>query len=137
MKSIASIINAPEFQACTIHWKGVEFSFWCKVLSSKEHREVTNNFGKDGALDLSKYREQTDAFIARCVYVPATEMADSKRPVVEFTDDDGESHEVIQWVTRPEASELKAALADKIKVEIETVNRLKVGTEQDEDLGKE
>ena len=133
MKSLANITNAPEFQPCSIHWKGTEFSFWCKVLSAKEHRTVTDYFTREGNLDLSKYREQSDAFISVCAYLPADHMPDSKRPRIEFVDDDGEAHEVVQWVTKAEAAELKASLADKIKTEIEKVNRLK----SDDDLGKE
>lgn len=134
MKSLTAIhTNAPEFQVCNVHWKGSEFSFWCKVLSAKEHRAVTDYFNKDGTLDLNKYREQSDFFISQCVYVPASDLPDSKRPTVAFEDDDGEMHEVVQWVTKAEAAELKAALADKIKTAIEQINRLKV----DEELGNE
>lgn len=134
MQSLTKITtNAPEFQMCSVHWKGTEFSFWCKVLSAKEHRAVTDYFNKDGSLDLNKYREQSDFFISQCVYVPATDLPDTKRPTVTFEDDDGEVHEVVQWLTKAEAAELKAALSDKIKVAVETVNRLKV----DDELGKE
>lgn len=134
MKSLTAIhTNAPEFQACSVHWKGTEFHFWCKVLSAREHRAVTDYFNKDGSLDLNKYREQSDFFISQCAYVPATDLPDTKRTTVTFTDDDGEQHEVVQWLTKAEAAELKAALADKIKTEIEKVNRLKV----DEELGNE
>lgn len=126
MQSITSISKAaPEFELCTVHWKGTEFSFWCKVLSAKEHRTATDYFSKDGQLDLSKYREQADAFVSMCVYVPASDLPDSKRPTVTFTDSDGEQHEVRQWLSKAEAGELKAALLDKIRTEVETINRLK------------
>lgn len=132
MKSIASLShNQPEFELCTIHWKGTEFSFWCKVLTAKEHRQATDYFSKDGNLDLAKYREQADAFVSMCVYVDAASV-EAKRPTVEFTDSDGESHEVKQWLTKSEAGELKAALLDKIRTEVEKVNRLK----SEEDLEK-
>jgi len=133
MKSLAAVQSQPEFQVCSVHWKGSELQFWCKILSAKEHRTVTDYFTKEGSLDLVKYREMTDAFIAQCVYLEKTEVPDTKRPVVEFVDDDGEGHELVQWVTKAQAGDLKAALADKIKREIERVNSLKV----DEDLGKE
>lgn len=133
MKSLAALHNNLEFEPCSIHWKGSELHFWCKILSAKEHRQVTDYFSKDGSLDLSKYREQTDAFVSACVYLPKQDMPQTKRPAVDFVDDDGEQHELVQWVTKGEAGELKAALADKIKREIERVNSLKL----DEDLGNE
>ena len=133
MQSLAQLQTTPEFQPVSVKWKGKELWFWCKILSAKEHRQVTDYFGKDGQLDLSKYREMTDAFISQCVYIEKTDNPDSKRTVIEFVDDDGESHELIQWVTKAEAGELKAALADRIKKQIETVNSLKV----DDDLGNE
>jgi hypothetical protein len=132
MASLAQINSAPEFQAVTITWKGKDLSFWCKILSAKEHRQVTDYFGKDGQLDLNKYREQTDAFISQCVYLEKADMPNTKRTVVEWVDDDGEAHELVQWVTKAEAGDLKASLADKIKKEIETVNSLKVA----EDAGE-
>lgn len=134
MQSIAALNhNATEFELCSVHWKGTEFTFWCKVLSAKEHRQATDYFSKDGNLDLAKYREQADAFVSMCVYVEAAALPDSKRPVVEFVDSDGEAHEVRQWLSKAEAGELKAALLDKIRTEVERINRLKV----EEDLGKE
>jgi hypothetical protein len=134
MQSITSITaTAPEFELCNVHWKGTEFSFWCKVLSAKEHRQATDYFSKDGTLDLGKYREQADAFVSMCVYVPAVDLPDSKRPTVSFTDSDGEQHEVRQWLSKGEAGELKAALLDKLRTEVEKINRLK----SEEDLGKE
>jgi hypothetical protein len=134
MQSITSITTASaEFELCKIHWKGTEFAFWCKVLSAKEHRRATDYFSKDGTLDLSKYREQADAFVSMCVYVPASDAPDSKRPTITFTDDDGEEHEVRQWLSKGEAGELKAALLDKIRTEVEKVNQLK----PEQDLGKE
>lgn len=133
MKSLATLNNTPEFEICSVHWKGTEFSFWCKVLTAKEHRHVTDYFSKDGNVDLSKYREQADAFVSSCVYVDASSMPDSKRPVIEFTDSDGEKHEVRQWLSKGEAGELKAALLDKIRTAVEKVNSLK----QPEELGNE
>jgi hypothetical protein len=132
MQTLAQLQTSPEFKAVSVTWKGNELWFWCKVLSAKEHRQVTDYFGKDGQLDLNKYREMTDAFIAQCVYLEKTEMPDTKRTVVNFTDEDGEAHELVQWVTKAEAGELKASLADRIKRQIETVNSLKV----DDDLEK-
>ena len=96
MQSLAAIKSSPEFQAVSITWKGKELSFWCKILSAKEHRQVTDYFSKDGQLDLNQYREQTDAFISQCVYLEKSDMPDSKRTVVEWTDDDGEAHELVQ-----------------------------------------
>lgn len=132
MSSLAQIKSSPEFQAVTITWKGKDLSFWCKILSAKEHRQVTDYFGKDGQLDLNKYREQTDAFISQCVYVSKSDTPDTKRTIVEWSDDDGEAHELVQLFTKAEAGDLKASLADKIKKEIESVNSLKVA----EDAGE-
>lgn len=132
MSSLAQIKSSPEFQAVTITFKGKDLSFWCKILSAKEHRQVTDYFGKDGQLDLNKYREQTDAFISQCVYVSKSDTPDTKRTIVEWSDDDGEAHELVQLFTKAEAGDLKASLADKIKKEIESVNSLKVA----EDAGE-
>jgi hypothetical protein len=133
MQSLASLTNKVEFEACSVKWKGQELHFWCKVLSAREHRQVTDYFSKEGTLDLAKYREMTDAMVSQCVYLDRTEMSNSKRTPVEFVDADGESHELVQWVTKSEAGDLKASLADALKKEIETVNSLK----QDDGLGKE
>lgn len=135
MTSIANLnANDYQFEPCSITWKGQEFSFWSKVLSAAEHRKVTDYFDKTGSLDLSKYREMADQMIAACVYVPSEALPDTKKQRIEFTDDDGDTHELVKWISPTEASGLKAALQQKIKSEVERVNRL---TEEDQkELGK-
>lgn len=141
MNSITSIAGVPEFELQSVHWKGIEYKFWCRVLTAKQAREIRELSIDKSSVNLIKAQQRPEHLVSACVYIDSDPDKETTKPVVEFVDDDGEHHEVVKAWTIKECAAIKDPLIQKLSKICDEVNKTnllfgrKEEEEAEEDLG--
>lgn len=133
MSDIRSISSAPEFEARSITWKGAEYHFFVRVLPAVTARKIRQSIFDKNNLSMIKAQERPELLVSNCIYVPARDT--DTREVIDYTDDDGDSHELVKAWTKKEVEAMKEPLLVKLTEVCDEVNKTRLNDEDSDGLG--
>lgn len=137
---LSDIAATPDFELSYIHWKGTELKFWCRVLTAKNAREIRELSIDKTTVNLIKAQQRSEHLVSACVYIDVDPDSETTKPTIEFTDDEGEHHEVVRLWTVKECATIKDPLLQKIAKVCDEVNKTNMlfgdkNQEEEEELG--